>query len=77
MGNSCLNVDAKTKKTKVTHRRPTMERQNSIQKALKEDFEKLEKETKKGCKEFLAFVNDTYAPEGKKINLTEESLKEN
>ena len=45
--------------------------------ALKEDFEKLKKEAKKGCKEFLAFVNDAYAPEGKRINLTEESLKEN
>ena len=44
--------------------------------ALKPDFEKIEAEVKKGCKEFLTFVNNTYVPNEKKINLTEEMLKE-
>ena len=44
--------------------------------ALKPDFEKIEAEVKKGCIYFLTFINDTYVPDEKKINLTEEMFKE-
>ena len=44
--------------------------------ALKEDFEKLEAEVKKGCKEFLTYINDTYVPAEKKLDLKEGMLKE-
>ena len=44
--------------------------------ALKEDFEKLEAEVKKGCKEFLTYINDNYVPAEKKIDLKEEMTKE-
>ena len=39
MGNSCLNVDTKSKKTKVTHRRPTMEREPQRQRSSHTDFD--------------------------------------
>ena len=45
--------------------------------ALQPDFERIKTESKKDCKEFLKFVNDSYSPEGTKVDLTEEMLKEN
>ena len=43
---------------------------------LKEDFSKLELEANKGCKEFLVFLNTNYIPADKKLDLTEDTLKE-
>ena len=45
--------------------------------ALKEDLEKITAESAKGCEKFLVFLNENYVPQEKKLNLTEDKLKEN
>ena len=41
-----------------------------------EDLANIERELQKGCKDFLTYINKNYVPEGRKITLTEENLKE-
>ena len=43
---------------------------------IKDDLEKITNEVKKGCKSFLEFINENYVPVDKKIELTEEKLKD-
>ena len=41
-----------------------------------EDLANIKRELEKGCKDFLTYLNENYVPEGRKITLTEENLKE-
>jgi len=43
---------------------------------IKDDLDKIAKEVKKGCRSFLEFINDNYVPVDRKIELTEEKLKD-
>ena len=43
---------------------------------IKEDLEKIKAESQKGCKTFLKFANDQYAPATKKLTLKEEDLSD-
>ena len=40
------------------------------------DLTKIKEETKKGCKDFLKFINEQYVPATKKLTLDDTALKE-
>ena len=40
------------------------------------DLENIKREGQKGCKDFLKYINENYVPEGRKITLNDENLKE-
>ena len=43
---------------------------------VQEDLDKIKAESQKGCKPFLKFVNEQYAPAAKKLTLTDEQMSE-
>lgn len=43
---------------------------------IRNDLDKITSEVKKGCRSFLEFVNNNYVPVDRKIDLTEEKLKD-
>ena len=48
-----------------------------FRKMVEEDMKKVQAEAQKDdCKKFLKFINDNYAPAGKKLTLSEDDLQE-
>ena len=43
---------------------------------VEEDLKKIKEAAKKDCKSFLKYVNENYAPEDRKLTLSEDDLKD-
>ena len=55
----------------------TQDRQDApFRKLINEDIKRVKEEEKKGCKSFLKYINEHYAPAAKKIDITEEMLSD-
>ena len=74
--------DAKAAKEAIQSRRQ-LEEEAAIDRAdapframIATDLENIKRESQKGCKVFLKYINENYVPAARKITLTDENLKE-
>ena len=55
----------------------TQDRQDApFRKLINEDIKRVKEEEEKGCKSFLKYINEHYAPAAKKIDITKEMLSD-